>query len=452
MKASSRSGYRPSRAARTEFAWLAMALVGGAVVGALVSHPYAGALLAVLGYAIWLICRLDVVLAWQRSGAHVATAPPTAGLTEQAVALIHRMRKQGRKQKNRFKRALDQFNTLAAEMPDATVVLDEQRQIRWANAAAKRLLGIDGERDKGQRIDNLLRGPDFQAFLSADDASSDHEIAAPVAPELTLALRKASAGNKFVLVIARDITQRVRVREMRKAFVGDVSHELRTPLTVIGGYLEVLGDDRTLPIPVQQAIRNVTDQSERMRLLVEHLLELSQLEGNPLDEDEGERVALSALVRDVVAAQQRTAVDTPHRPHAFELALDESLLLRGAEPELYSVCQNLIGNAVRHTAPGTAVDISWQRAATGEAVFEVTDHGQGVDQRHLPRLSERFYRVDPGRARASGGTGLGLAIVKHVAQRHGGSLEIASTPGQGSTFRVIFPEHRALVVATALDG
>jgi len=456
MKAADRLSGQLSLPMRIELRWLATGLVSGAVTGTLLGSLLAGALLGTLIYTVWLLYRLHAVLSWQAGGALPATAPPSTGLTERSVALVHRNRKQARKQKNRYKRSLDQFNALAAQMPDATVVFDEHRQIRWANAAARRLLTINPERDKGQRIDNLLRDPQFKAFLNGPESGTDLELPAPAAPDRTIALRLTSAGNRFALLVARDVTQRVRVREMRKAFVADVSHELRTPLTVIGGYLEVLGDDRTLPMPVQSAIRQIGDQSDRMRALVEHLLELSQLEGNPLADDEGEPVAFASLIRHLVDDLERARPKGDARAHRFELALDDELMLLGAEPELYSVVQNLIGNARRYTAAGTRVHVRWARDDTpghrGDAVFEVSDEGAGIEARHLPRLSERFYRVDRGRARASGGTGLGLAIVKHVAQRHGGTLSIESTPGQGSTFRIRFPVQRALVAPFVANG
>jgi len=427
-----------------ELRWMGLAVLLGTAAGALLGSATVGALSALTGYTLWLLHRLRAVLAWQAAGAHPATAPPSTGLTEWSVALTHRGRKRGRKQKHRYKRSLAQFNALAAQMPDATVVIDENRQILWSNAAARTLLGIRPEGDRGQRIDNLLRDPEFQRFMNEPESGADLELAAPGAPDRTIALRRTSAGSKFGLLVARDVTQRVRVREMRKAFVADVSHELRTPLTVIGGYLEVLGEDTSLSAPVQRAIAQINDQSNRMRALVEHLLELSQLEGNPLADEEGDPVALADLIHTVVAGLTNESRAGAAAAHRFELALDEGLLLRGAETELYSVAQNLIGNAMRHTAPGTRVRVHWRRDEGGDALLEVADEGAGIEARHLPRLSERFYRVDRGRARASGGTGLGLAIVKHVAQRHGGALDIESTPGAGTTFRIRFPAQRAL--------
>ena len=257
-------------------------------------------------------------------------------------------------------------------------------------------------------------------------------------PGRTLALRLVRSSKKLSVLIARDVTQRVRVREMRKAFVADVSHELRTPLTVIGGYLEMLEGDARLPEDVVGALARVDAQTRRMRDIVEHLLELSKLEANPLGDDEGEPVAVAALVRSQVEALD----EADARGQRFELALDENLLLVGSERELYSAAQNLLTNAVRYAGDGARVRVSWGLDGAGQARFAVADDGPGVETRHLARLSERFYRVDPGRSRASGGTGLGLAIVKHVAQRHGGTLRIDSAPGDGASFAIELPAHR----------
>lgn len=421
-----------------EIRWLLTALAGGLVLGGVAGLPLTLLpLLAVIGYALWLIKRSNDVVTWLEAGAETALTPASAGLSDAMITNVHREKRYSAKQKERYKRSFAQFNALAAELPDATIVINEQRQIRWANASALTLLGIHPERDRGQRIDNLLRDPAIQAFLSEPPGKGDIEVPAPRAPEKTLLLHLASPARNMYLFVARDITQRARSREIRKGFVADVSHELRTPLTVISGYLEVLLDDRTLPPSVQQALRQVGEQSDRMRELVEHLLELSRLENNPLGDDEGEPVVLGELIHPI---RDGLAHDSPQ--HEFSIDADPLLTVTGSPSELYSVCQNLMTNAVHYTSPGTRIDVSWKPGPEGGATFEVRDNGPGIEPHHLPHLSERFYRVDRGRARASGGTGLGLAIVKHVAERHGGDLIIDSTPGTGSTFQVNFPASR----------
>jgi len=434
-------------ALKRELWWLALGFLAACVIGLITRLPLALPIAYLGGYAIWQLNRMTAIVDWLQKGASPRKAPPTVGLMNQVIELVHREKKYSRKQKNRYRSTLAQFNSLAAELPDATVVLDELRQIRWSNNAARTLLNVYPERDRGQRIDNLLRDPEFHDFLREADPSVELELPAPANSELTLAIRFVTSGKKMNILIARDVTQRVKIREMRKAFVGDVSHELRTPLTVIQGYLEMLLEDPTLSDSARDGLQNVATQSNRMSHIVEHLLELSKLEGNPLAEDEGEPIAVSSLVQSLVSAIQQST-DTDHQ---FELQLDQNLSLLGSEGEIYSACHNLITNAVKYTREGTRVSVDWHVNADGQPVLAVSDNGQGIEARHLPRLSERFYRVDKGRSRSSGGTGLGLAIVKHAVQRHGGELVIDSTPGVGSIFRVEFPASRAVESRAAVN-
>ncbi len=394
-------------------------------------------LVAALGYCVWLIWRMNAVVAWLQSKPKVATAPPSFGVTDALISGVCRETKYSAKQKDRYKNALKQFNSLAAELPDATIVINQHRQIRWSNPAALSLLAVHPERDRGQRIDNLLRDPAIQAFLSEPTGMSDLEVQSPTVPGRTLSLRMSPAGRDMAVIVARDVTQRARIREMRRGFVADVSHELRTPLTVISGYLEMLREDANLPHDVQKALGQIDQQSERMRHLVDHLLELSKLEGNTLADNEGEPVYLASVIGTLCKSLQ---VDVPE--HEFVVDANSDLYVLGAPQELYSLCENLMANAVRHAGAGARVEISWQSTPDGGAQFSVRDNGPGIEAHHLPRLSERFYRVDRGRSRNSGGTGLGLAIVKHVAHRHGGGLTIESTPGIGSWFKVQLPPAR----------
>jgi two-component system phosphate regulon sensor histidine kinase PhoR len=291
----------------------------------------------------------------------------------------------------------------------------------------------------GQRIDNLLRNPNFHEFLRKNDANAEMEMPSPMGATMTLGVRNVPAGRGMSVLIARDVTQRVKVRDMRKAFVADVSHELRTPLTVIQGYLELLQDDKHLPEETQAGLQHVVKQSQRMHHIVEDLLQLSKMEGNPLAEGEGDSIDVGAML-ELITSDLTKGVG---KQHHFDLNIDPTLHLIGSEPEIYSVVNNLIINAVKYTDDGSNISISWRRDNQRKAVFSVKDDGAGIEPRHLPRLSERFYRVDQGRSRERGGTGLGLAIVKHVSQRHGGQLLIESVPGQGSAFTVVFPAQRA---------
>lgn len=438
----------PFTALRRELGWLAGALAAAFAFGVLVGLPMLVPLLFLVGHSLWLLWRMSAISRWLEGGAHAATAPPTVGIGNRIVELVHREKKYSRKQKHRYRNSLAQFRSLAAELPDATVVLDAQHQIRWANSAAQSLLGIHPERDRGLRIDNLVRAPGFRELLDGETkAGEDLEIEFPRGSGRTLVLRNVPSGNNVSVLVARDETQRVRLREMRKAFVGDVSHELRTPLTVIEGYLEVLRDGDDLTPSTRRAIENVSAQSARMHHIVEHLLQLSRLEGNPLGTGEGETIVVGSLLRSMIASLVDTRSELSRR--RFELDIDDSLALLGAEGEIWSACNNLITNAVKYGGENCRIGVRWRLEGDAPTVT-VSDDGPGIEARHLPRLSERFYRVDRNRSRDSGGTGLGLAIVKHAAHRHGGQLHIESTPGIGSTFRIAFPAERAIALQEAV--
>jgi len=426
---------------KTELTWFGWGCALALMIGAIISWPVTALLVYVLGYIAWLLYRLENIVSWLRSGAKAGRAPYSFGLTDEMVQLIHREKKYSRKQKNRFRKSLSQFNTLAANLPDAIIVMDNDFEIRWSNPAARTLLNIHPEKDRGQRIDNLIRNPLFRDFLEDQSDNAEVEILGPAAADRILTVRKVPNANKMTVLIAADITQRVKLREMRKAFVGDVSHELRTPLTVIQGYLEILQEQDNLEPAVLDALKEVSTQSDRMQGIVDALLELSKLEANPLGEDEGDVVDIAAMIRAMVVPLKK---ESPN--HRFELNLDESVAILGSERELYSTCNNLLTNAIKYTDAGTTISVTWKLDKDGTAQYTVADNGPGIETRHLSRLSERFYRVDTGRSREQGGTGLGLAIVKHAVQRHGGSLDIKSTPGSGSQFTALFPANRVQIM------
>ena len=422
---------------KSELVWFGSGCVLALMVGLLISWPATALVAYMVVYVVWLLYRLENVVRWLRSGAKSSKAPYSYGLTDEMLELIHREKKYSRKQKNRFRRSLAQFNSLAANLPDAIAVLDDDYEIRWSNPAALKLLNIHPERDRGQRIDNLIRNPLFSEFLDGDNEMAEAEIQGPVVAERTLVMRKVINEKRMTVLIAGDITQRVKLREMRKAFVADVSHELRTPLTVIRGYLEMLQEQNDISPSVKDALGQVAMQSDRMRGIVEDLLTLSKLEANPLDDDEGEPVNVASMLKQITERLKR---ESPS--HVFVTDLDETMALIGSERELYSVFDNLLVNATRYTDEGSTITVKWKHDDNAQASLSVADNGAGIEPRHISRLSERFYRVDTGRARAQGGTGLGLAIVKHAVQRHGGSLDIASTPGSGSCFTALFPASR----------
>ncbi len=436
---------------------LAATLLAAAVAGLLLGNFQIALLIALMLYAAWMIYRLHQVNSWLQSGAATKDTPDTTGLLDSVVQLVHREQRRSGRQKDKMRRTLSQFNALASEIPDATVVLDDKWLIQWCNAAAEKLLGINRKADRGQRIDNLLRAPEFVAFLQ--EVHSEHrelEIVSPVSSELTLLVTCVPAGDNQLILTARNITQRVQVREMRKAFVADVSHELKTPLTVIRGHLEMLGERHSLTEHEWLALSRIDEQSDRMETIVSDLLMLSKLESSTLEPDEGHWISMPGLIEKII-----NDVTGGLDLHNLHTQFDTSLELLGIESEIYSCCQNLIQNALSYNPAGTRIDIEWRYVAQsepehswvisdtdaatlepGSVIFLVRDQGIGIPEEHLSRLSQRFYRVDRDRSRATGGTGLGLAIVKYIAQRHSGHLFIESQSGKGSLFAVSFPAFR----------
>jgi len=392
--------------------FLVLGAVCTATAGWLLGNTLAALLLVSVCYITWLLLRIQKIIRWLNSGGAKHSAPASLGMLDDIVRLVHREKLYSRKQKNRFKRSLLQFNNLASELPDATVVLDDNNVIRWANAAASTLMNVRTDHDRGQRINNLIREPEFLAFLNSSDATSEIEMVAPANPSLMLACRRIPSGSGMSVLVARDVTQRLRLREMRKDFVEDVSHELRTPLTVIRGYTEMLLDSNSLNSESKHSIEKIDEQSDRMMQIVQKLLSLSRLEGNPLNDDEGDVVNVSELIRTIVDDLSNTA----NSKHEWVLELDESLALRGNYDELYSVVENLLQNSVKYSGHGTVISVRW----TQEDVLDRTaDISAGATT-----TKEEFA---------------GASI---TVRDDGIGIEADSKPGEGSEFTVHFPAQR----------
>lgn len=398
----------------------------------------AAALVLVLGWHAWQLAR---VLQWLRGGAQSRGTPAMGGIWGECVEQIERRQEWGRQRRKRLTRMLERFQRSTEALPDGTVVLGANHEIEWANKAARTLLGIDNPGDQGSRIQHLLRDPRFQAYLHADDRDDEDSVdmPSPVDPRIELNVRVIPYGEGQHLLMARDVSNLRRLETVRRDFVANVSHELRTPLTVIRGYAESCADDE-LPAHVHEGIAAISRQAARMQAIVEDLLALSRLELDPVDPDAAEWVPVADLLSGMVRDAERLSGE---RGHVLTLSAEPGPGLRASAAELTSAFSNLINNAVQHTPPGTAIRVVW-RTEAGGAVLRVEDDGPGIDAEHLPRITERFYRADPGRSRASGGTGLGLALVKHAVARNGGRLEIHSEPGQGSVFACHFPAERVI--------
>lgn len=362
---------------------------------------------------------------------------------EEVFAALYQIMRTQWENRNELSEANERLQQAAAAMPDGVIIIDEYDRIEWCNANAEQHLALKRDSDYGQNIAHLLRQPLFSQYLRTQEYGDPLTLRAPQNKELVLAIQLVPFGQKKKLLISRDITKLEQVEAMRRDFVANVSHEMRTPLTVVGGFLETMVDmDSIDPVQSRHHLSLMLEQTQRMQRLVEDLLTLSRLEDNqnPLAE---EAVDMPRLVRRLVTEAESLS----RGRHQITLELDESRWLTGNTHELLSACGNLISNAVRYTPEGGSITVRWRPTEEG-AVFSVTDTGDGIAAEHIPRLTERFYRVDRGRSRETGGTGLGLAIVKHVLSRHQGRLQIDSTLGKGSTFAAHFPASRLIPAKT----
>lgn len=412
------------------------AALGLAVAGGLIFGRVDLWLVAVLsGYLLLQLANLYRLHRWLKHRSE-EDPPDLGGVWGDVVALVGRIYRRKQFHKRRVVQLFREFRRLTAAMPEGVVLLTREREILWFNRTASRMLGLRRKADFGMRIENLVRHPDFARYLEAGPQSAPVVIRSSAGPEERfLAFQIIPAADQQLLLV-RDVTRETRLEAMRKDFVANASHELRSPLTVISGYLDQLADDGAVDPVWQGPIAEMRRQAERMRLIVEDLLDLSRLEasGKEAPYDPVDVAGMLALLRKEALAREQ-------RPATIELKLDSDRRLLGSETEIHSIAANLVSNACKFTPPDGAVEIRWWTDAEG-GHLAVRDTGIGIPAEHLPRLTERFYRVDKGRSRKSGGSGLGLAIVKHALQRHGGHLTIESVEGRGSTFTCHFPARR----------
>ena len=403
----------------------------------LVSQAWLIAIIVPTGiYIAWLLIQLHHFEQWLQTGAETGLAPNTSGILEIMVQHIYRAQKQQQQKTARLTQLSARFEATISALPDATLVLDQHLEIQWSNQAAIKLLGIEIPGDYGQRLDNLIRKPELQNLLQQHTHSEEIEICSPIDPEKILVLRSVEFGQQQRLLIAKDISQHIRLQQLRKNFISNASHELRTPLTVIAGYLEMLEFDPELPPPLHTPIKNAAQQAGRMQKILDGMLHLSKLEDKEQTHANHHAVDVLKLTSKILTDFKRVGTN-----HQFEINLASELYVLGLEEDFHSLVQNLVGNAIKYSPNDSVVTVSWQKTITG-ACFSVTDNGEGIDKAHLSRLTERFYRVNVVRSRKVGGTGLGLSIVKHILDNIGGHLEISSTLGQGSTFTACIPKDK----------
>jgi len=433
-----------SRPARQHVVWI----ISSVLVAALAGWAFGLALpFVALVLAGWLVYEVRNLLRFERwlHQRRVEPPPNMSGLWGEAIATTSRIYRRKVFHKKRVLMLLREFRRMTSAMPDGAVLLGPNREILWFNRTAGRWLGLRRKADFGIRIDNLVRHPEFVEYLERRGTTAPPRVHLPKLGDRWLLARLVTTNaTGQQLLILRDVTSEARLESMRKDFVANASHELRSPLTVISGYVDALAEDPGIDSAWREPVLEMQRQSARMRGIVQDLLDLSRLEARGGDAD-----TAPVDVGGMLALIRKETLARPERPATVELRIDSDDLLLGSESELHSVFANLVSNAVKYTPASGRVDIRWWTDARGGHV-EVRDTGIGIAAEHLPRLTERFYRVDAGRSRKLGGSGLGLAIVKHALQRHGGRFEVQSVEGKGSTFTCHFPAARVVRRSSAV--
>jgi two-component system phosphate regulon sensor histidine kinase PhoR len=419
---------------------LAGILLVGLCAGLLVGPIWLWLLAAACLYLGWQLVNLYLLDRWLRLRSQM-DPPNIGGIWGDVIGQVIRLHRRKRYHKQRLVQLYRELRRSTAALPDGVIILSRQNEILWFNRQAARLLGLKRPVDVGLRVDNLIRSPEFVRYLHGDDFSTPLVIRPPLQAELFLALQVVPYGAGQSLLLVRDVTRQMRLEEMRKDFVANASHELRTPLTVISGYLDTLADDSSIDVAWAGPIKDMRAQAQRMNTIIADLLELSRLEST-----DGEAVREPIDVPSLLQRMQRDAVARGDRPRQIMLDLESQDGLYGAMQELESAFTNLLVNGMKYTPAEGTVRMRWWSDEEG-AYFAVSDTGIGIPAEHIPRLTERFYRVDAGRSRERGGSGLGLAIVKHALQLHGGWLEVQSIEGKGSTFTCHFPLQRIYQMA-----
>jgi len=415
---------------RGELRKLLLVLAASALAGWLFGYPLAmltlglAAISGVWLYQIWRMRR------WLENPEQ--TPPESFGIWGVVYDTIYRLQRENREARSRLQSTVDYLQSSFASMRDGVVILTQAGAIEWCNEAARRLLGLEYPRDRGQLILNLVRLPEFHQYFITGDFSQPLQVGLKGGAPRFLQMEITTFADGDFLLFVRDVTRMLQLEQQRRDFVGNVSHELRTPLTVFKGYLETLmaAGDRLDP-RFHKPLEQMELQARRMENLLDDLLWLSRIE-SVRSEKKTERVDIAGLLEEL-----RDELAHSHPDRVVALRLDTRDAVAGDYRELHSAISNLVLNAIKYSPEDRPVLVHWRRAGD-ELLLSVVDQGPGIEEQHLPRLTERFYRVDESRSSATGGTGLGLAIVKHVAASHRAELRIDSEPGEGSTFTLAF--------------
>ena len=411
-------------------------LVAACLVVGLISGYYGWSLAIGLAFYLgWTLKQLLRLHEWLRQHKPDEAPPDGYGLWGEVFDSIYHLQRRDQRVRGRLQAVIDRVQESTAALKDAVIMLDSDGNLEWWNLAAETLLGLKTPQDSGQPVTNLVRHPRFKEYFEQGNYGEPLDIPSPVNDHLRIQLYITRYGNNEHLMLVRDVTRIHQLEQMRKDFIANVSHELRTPLTVICGYLETLLDNVDDVNPRwKRPLSQMQQQGERMQTLLNDLLLLAKLEATDYPSD-NQPVAVDSLLRSIKSDAQALS---GQRNQTITLDVEADCALKGSEAELRSAFSNLVFNAVKYTPDGGSVRIRWWADSAG-AHLSVQDSGVGIDNKHLPRLTERFYRVDSSRNANTGGTGLGLAIVKHVLLRHRARLEISSVLGHGSTFTCHFP-------------
>lgn len=414
---------------------LALLLAFAGVVGWPLGLHTVFMLLAVLGYTAWVLFQLKRIKDWLDLS-DGAPPPESQGIFGSVLDEIYRLQRIGQEERKKLREEIKYLQDSFASLEDGAVMLDGSGAISWCNKAAMELLGLRYPDDQGRQVTNLIRNPRFLHYFESADYDESLQIRSPANDNTDLSIKVTYFGKGNRLMLVRDVTQANRLQQMRKDFVANVSHELRTPLTVVTGYLETLADmGPPDEVSWRRAMDQMLSQSRRMEALIKDLTALSRLESAP-ERAEHQSIDLRPML-DMIREEAVAAVP-PNRRVTFTVECDDSLQLQGNATEIHSAINNLVVNAAKYCGDNGSVTIRWYKDKRA-AYLEVEDDGVGIEAHHLPRLTERFYRVDKSRSLETGGTGLGLAIVKHVLLHHQAELQIRSEVGRGSTFTCVFP-------------
>ena len=412
-------------------------LAAGAVIGWIYGAPLTGLLVAALVALAWQVRNLLAFEHALRTGDDDRFRYGD-GVWQQLYSRFHYEHDKSGRRKHSYRQLLKEVRKSTNALPDGAVILNADNEIIACNRAASDLAGLKRKKDRGQRVDNIVRDPQLTELLHEDSQHDSVDIASPVMDGSWLNCRVVPYGADQRLLLIRDVTERMRLSKMRRDFVANASHELRSPLTVISGYLDSLADDDSIPDGWVKPVTQMQGQARRVMHILGELLELSRLEGAGSASPQ-EPVDVVALMKDVKLAFEGHA-DIAR----IDVKAESTARLNGNPAEIETVLVNLLSNAVRFTPADGSITLTWRSDSEG-ADLVVKDTGEGIAPEFIPRLTERFFRIDKGRSRDDGGTGLGLAIVKHVLVRHDAELIISSDLGKGSEFRCHFPLERVVV-------